>query len=72
MIPLTRFDGSQFYLNVEHIQAVEATPDTHILLTNGQRYVVRESAEAIAALIYDYQFRVSHGDGWTVHTSRAV
>jgi len=62
VICLTRFDGSQFFLNVEHIQTVEATPDTHILLTNGQRYVVLESAIEVAELFFGYQFRVIHGD----------
>ncbi len=58
MIRLSRFDGSTFYLNAEHIQAVESTPDTHILLTNGQRYVVREPADEVAAAVIRYQREV--------------
>ncbi len=58
MIRLSRFDGSTFYLNAEHIQAVESTPDTHILLTNGQRYVVREPADEVAAAVIRYQRKV--------------
>ncbi|UFJ42133.1 flagellar FlbD family protein [Brevibacillus humidisoli] len=48
MIQLTRFNGSQFYLNVTHIELVEATPDTVITLANGKKYIVRESADEIA------------------------
>ena len=61
MICLTRFNGSQFFLNIEHIQTVEETPDTHILLTNGQRYIVLETAIAVAELVFAYQNRVVHG-----------
>ncbi len=58
MIRLSRLDGSEIYLNAEHIQLVESTPDTHILLTNGQRYLVRETSEMVAELAVTYQRRV--------------
>ena len=61
MICLTRFNGSQFFLNIEHIQTVEETPDTQILLTNGQRYIVLETAIVVAELVFAYQNRVVHG-----------
>jgi flagellar protein FlbD len=47
MITLTRLDGSLFYLNPDHIETVEATPDTVITLTNGKKLVVRETGEEI-------------------------
>lgn len=43
MIPLTRLNGDEFVLNCDMIERIEATPDTHILLTDGTRYVVKES-----------------------------
>lgn len=58
VIRVTRLNGTQFYLNAEHIQTVEGLPDTHILLTNGQQYVVREAAEDVAAQMLAYQRRV--------------
>ena len=61
MIRLTRLNGSQFYLNADHIQTIESNPDTHLLLTNGQQYVVREPAEAVAELAIRYQARVRGG-----------
>lgn len=42
MIPLTRLNGDEFILNCDMIERVEATPDTHILLTDGTRYIVKE------------------------------
>jgi flagellar protein FlbD len=57
VIQLTRFNGSRFYLNAEHIQMVESTPDTHILLTNGQQYVVTETDAEVAELTLAYRQR---------------
>lgn len=61
MIELTRLNGSRYYLNAEHIQAVEGTPDTHILLTNGQQYVAVESVEEVAERVISYQRLVRRG-----------
>lgn len=58
MIRLTRLNGTQFYLNADHIQSVESTPDSHIQLSNGQQYVVCESDDEIAELMVAYQQRV--------------
>lgn len=55
VILVTRLDGSRFYLNAEHIQMVESTPDTHVLLTNGQSYLISEPAETIVSLVLAYQ-----------------
>ncbi len=51
MIKLTRLDGSEFHLNPDLIETVEETPDTHITLTNGDRFLVREKAPAIVEKI---------------------
>lgn len=51
MIELTRFNGSKFYLNITHIETVEATPDTIITLTNGKKYIVKDAAVDVAARI---------------------
>ncbi|MED1949165.1 flagellar FlbD family protein [Brevibacillus centrosporus] len=48
MIKLTRFNGNTFYLNITHIETVEATPDTVITLFNDRKYIVKDSAESIA------------------------
>ncbi len=51
MILLTRFNGTQFYLNITHIESVEATPDTVITLTNGKKFIVKDEAREVAARI---------------------
>ncbi len=47
MIELTRLNGTVFYMNPDLLEIMEATPDTVILLTNGHRYVVRESPKEV-------------------------
>lgn len=43
MIEVTRLTGSTLVLNADLIEAVEAAPDTTVLLSNGRRYMVKES-----------------------------
>jgi flagellar protein FlbD len=61
VILVTRFNGSQFYINAELIKFVEATPDTVISLTDGSKLVVREAPQAVARAVVDYRRQV-YGD----------
>jgi flagellar protein FlbD len=47
MIPLTRFNGSEIYVNPDLIWMIEATPDTVVTLTNGEKLLVKESPTEI-------------------------
>ncbi|MBO8171011.1 MAG: flagellar FlbD family protein [Bacillaceae bacterium] len=51
MIEVTRLNGTTFVLNALLIESVEETPDTVITLTNGRKYVVKESAEDVIKII---------------------
>jgi len=53
VIPVHRLmhSDSPIWLNPDLIQAIETTPDTVILLTNGTRFVVEEEPEAILELV---------------------
>ena len=55
MILVTHFNGNEFFLNAELIQAVEATPDTLITLTNETKYLVREPAVEVVRRIIEYR-----------------
>ena len=74
MIKLSRLNGSEFYLNPDLIEALEATPDTHVTLSNGQRYVVHESINTIRERIIAYNAmilrRSSLSSGHTLRTRR--
>ena len=61
MIPLTRLDGKEFYLNSDHILSLERTPDTVITLTSGAHLLVREPVEAVVARVVSYRRMIQHG-----------
>lgn len=58
MITVTRLNGTKVALNALLIETVEATPDTVITLTTGNKYVVREQVPEIIRLIRDYMQEV--------------
>ncbi|MDD2319083.1 MAG: flagellar FlbD family protein [Geobacteraceae bacterium] len=58
MIKLTRLDGSQMYVNEDLIEVIEETPDTHITLSNGNRYVFQESAAVVIERIISFKSRI--------------
>ncbi len=65
VIELHRINGSVFMVNPDHIETVEATPDTVVLLHNGHRYVVQETPEEVCRLIVAYRREIfSDFPGW--------
>ena len=59
MIELTRIDGTVFWLNPDLIEVVEASHDTHVSLTNGHKYVCRESPDTIVQRIAEFRRQAS-------------
>lgn len=55
MISVTRLNGTRLYLNAEHIQMVEGTPDTVITLNGGVKIIVRDSPQAVIEKFIQYQ-----------------
>lgn len=63
MIHLTRMNHAPMVLNSELIEHIEATPDTVISLTNGQKIVVREAVNEIIEKVVEFRRRLSpHGE----------
>jgi len=58
MIEVTRLNGSIFFLNPDMILSLEATPDTVVTLTNGEKLVVRDSPEAIIDRFVAFKRRI--------------
>lgn len=54
MIQLTRLNGRPFVLNAEQIKTIEQTPDTMIVLLNGEQYVVREAMAEVIRRAIEY------------------
>lgn len=67
MINLTRFNGTMFWVNAELVETVEATPDVIITLTNGRKYIVKETAAQVVAAILAYRRRVAAEPGEEVN-----
>lgn len=55
MIHLTRINHKPLLLNSDLIEHIEATPDTVITLTNGQKLVVTDSQEAVVEKIIEFR-----------------
>ena len=60
MIKLTSLGGSEIFINPDLIEIIEETPDTHITLMNGNRYLVREKARGVVDRIIDFRSRIIH------------
>jgi len=58
MISVTRFDGSEFIINSDLIEIVEATPDTVITFAHDKKVVVRESPDEIIDRIIQFRHRI--------------
>ncbi len=61
MIHLTRLNGTPFVLNAEVIREIEATPDTIITLSTGEKIVVGESVDAVTSAVIDYKRAIMGG-----------
>ena len=55
MIQVTRLNHLPLILNSDLIEHIEATPDTIISLTTGQKIMVLESAEDIVARVIAFR-----------------
>jgi flagellar protein FlbD len=55
MIPLRRLNNQAIMVNADLIESLEATPDTVVTLTSGNKLLVRDSMEEIQAKIRDFK-----------------
>lgn len=61
MIKITRLNGRMTVVNAELIGTVEATPDTMMTLTSGQKLAVLESVDQVIELVHEYRRQVRLG-----------
>jgi flagellar protein FlbD len=55
MITVTRFDQSDFILNADLIEFVEAKPDTHITLVTGKKLLVSQTPQEIVERVIEFR-----------------
>ena len=60
MIRLSRLNGKEFVLNCDLIKFIEATPDTVITLSTGEKLMVRESVNQVIQSTMEYRRRLYH------------
>lgn len=58
MIEVTRLNGSIYFLNPDMIITLEATPDTVITLTNGEKLMVKESPQELIDRFVTFKRRI--------------
>lgn len=57
MIPVTRLDGKELFVNAEQILTVEATPDTVVVLSGGLHLMVKEPPQEVVDRVVAYRRR---------------
>lgn len=58
MIEVSRLNGSIYFLNPDLILTLEATPDTVITLTTGEKLMVRESPQELIDRFVAFKRRI--------------
>jgi flagellar protein FlbD len=64
MIKLTRLNGIEFLLNHTQIQIIESIPESKVVLTNKDYYIVNESFEEIIDKIIEFDARVADKESY--------
>ena len=55
MIKVTRLNGSEFWVNQDHIQFLERTPETVLSLTDDKKVTVKEAPDDVIKLIVAFK-----------------
>jgi flagellar protein FlbD len=58
MIVVTRLNETQFAVNPDLIERINANPDTTLIMVDGAKYIVTESMREIIDRIAEYRARV--------------
>ncbi|MBY8912187.1 flagellar FlbD family protein [Bacillus sp. YC2] len=58
MIKVTRLNGQPFTLNALFIEQIECFPDTTITLSNGKKFVVKETEEAVLEKVTSFYHNI--------------
>ena len=58
MIILTKLNDQVFTVNSDLIETLEETPDTVIVMTTGNKYVVKETPQEIIDKIVQFKRRI--------------
>lgn len=62
MIKLIGLDNKEFIVNADHIEKLEEIPESVLTLTNGKKYLVKESNDEIIRKVIEYKRKIFSGD----------
>jgi flagellar protein FlbD len=68
MIEVTKLNGENIIVNADHIESVEAQPDTALVLDNGKRIVIRDQVSDVVRKVIEYQRAIRTAEGPRVKT----
>ncbi len=58
MIPVTKLDGSTYWINPHMIERMEQNPDLTIEFLSGKKVVVRDSPQEVIDRIVSYRAKI--------------
>lgn len=58
MIKLHKLNGSEIVINAELVESIESVPDTKIILTTGNQFIVKETVEEVVHKIIEYKAKI--------------
>ena len=58
MIEVTKLNNISIIINSDLIQSIEETPDTVLTLTNGVKYVIKESAKDVTEKVISFRRKI--------------
>jgi flagellar protein FlbD len=61
MIKVVGLDSKEYVLNADHIEKIEEIPESVITLTNGKKYLVKESNDEIVRKVIEYKRKIYGG-----------
>jgi len=59
MVVLTKLNNQIFTVNCDLIETLEQNPDTVIVMTTGNKFVVKETPEEIVEKIIDFKRKIN-------------
>lgn len=58
MIKLTRLNGTEFVVNMDLIEFIEATPDSVVSTASGKKLIVKESVDEIIDRVIKFKRKI--------------
>lgn len=58
MIKLHKLNGTEISINIDLIESIESIPETKIILTTGNQYIVKETIDEIHKKIVEYKAKI--------------